>query len=438
MSLYSNYSYGGSITINAQRLLKSWVEGTLNGQQRQQDNPDSACWTEYGYGLAWDTAGAGGAGDRDAAIISSAGGSGVGWYTWDVKDAVQKWVDGEWDNDGLLLKAQNESSTNLKYFVPSENQQEDLKPKLIVEYEQGAAQNQAPVFDPIDAQTVGEGQLLEFAVTASDPDSGDTLSFSASNLPAGAGFDPQTHAFSWTPGDGDAGDYTVTFTVTDDGSPPRSASMDVDITVSSSSTTTLQLSGASVTEDTTIASGSYALLNYGGSTSMFGAGKGSSGAIARALIRWDLSAIPPGSRIVSAQMSLYSNYSYGGSITINAHRLLKSWVEGTLNGQQHQLDNPDSACWIDYGYGVPWYAPGANSTADRDAAVISSAGGSGVGWYTWDVKDAVQKWVDGEWDNDGLLLKAQNESSSSLRYFVPSENPNQTLKPALVIEYGQP
>ena len=159
-------------------------------------------------------------------------------------------------------------------------------------------------------------------VTASDSDSGDTLTLSADELPPGADFDPETQIFSWTPGEGDAGDYTVTFTVTDDGSPPRSASQEVSIRVNSSSASTLELSGASVTEDTVIAGGSYALLNYGGSANMFTAGRGSSGAVTRALIRWDFSSIPPGSQIVSAQMSLYSYSSYGGSIVIDAHRVL--------------------------------------------------------------------------------------------------------------------
>ena len=298
--------------------------------------------------------------------------------------------------------------------------------------------NHAPVFDPIEAQSVTEGQLLEFVVTASDPDSGDTLVFSADNLPVGADFDPQTQTFSWITGDGDAGDYTVTFTVTDDGIPPRSASEEVSITVNSSSASTLELSGASVTEDTVIASGSYLFLNYGGSTNMFAAGRGLSGVVTRALIRWDLSAIPPGSTIVSAQMSLYSNYSYGGSIVIDTHRVLKPWVEGTLNGQQRQLDNPDSACGTEYGYGVPWDEAGASGAGDRETTVISSASGSGTGWYAWDIREAVQKWVDGDWDNDGLILKARSESTLNLKYFVPSENQQAALRPQLVIDYVQP
>lgn len=62
--------------------------------------------------------------------------------------------------------------------------------------------NHPPVLDPIGAQTVNEGDLLEFTINATDLDQ-DTLTYSASNLPSGATFDPQTRTFSWTP------DYTM-------------------------------------------------------------------------------------------------------------------------------------------------------------------------------------------------------------------------------------
>ncbi len=91
--------------------------------------------------------------------------------------------------------------------------------------------NRPPVLDPIGQRSVNEGQLLQFVVTGSDPDPGDQLIFSASNLPSGAAFDPNTRTFSWIPGFEDAGNYTVRFTVTDDGSPQESDFEDVTITV---------------------------------------------------------------------------------------------------------------------------------------------------------------------------------------------------------------
>jgi predicted RNA-binding protein with TRAM domain len=92
--------------------------------------------------------------------------------------------------------------------------------------------NRPPVLDPIGNKTVDEGDTLTFTIAASDPDGGDVLTFDASSLPTGAGFDPGTRTFTWTPGYGQVGSYpNVLFTVTDNGTPPLSASEAITITV---------------------------------------------------------------------------------------------------------------------------------------------------------------------------------------------------------------
>jgi hypothetical protein len=77
--------------------------------------------------------------------------------------------------------------------------------------------NQAPVLSYIGPQTVNEGTLLSFAVTATDPD-GTIPTLSTSELHAGAAFTDNgdgTGQFEWTPGYTQAGIYTVTFTASD-------------------------------------------------------------------------------------------------------------------------------------------------------------------------------------------------------------------------------
>lgn len=59
--------------------------------------------------------------------------------------------------------------------------------------------NHTPVLNPIGAQTVAEGALLQFNVTANDPD-GDPLTYRADGLPAGATFDENAGVFQWSPG----------------------------------------------------------------------------------------------------------------------------------------------------------------------------------------------------------------------------------------------
>ncbi|MCK4518254.1 hypothetical protein KAT92_05755, partial [Candidatus Babeliales bacterium] len=62
----------------------------------------------------------------------------------------------------------------------------------------------APMLDNIGAKSVDEENALAFTASASDAD-GDSLTYSASGLPAGASFNTATGAFSWIPADGQAG-----------------------------------------------------------------------------------------------------------------------------------------------------------------------------------------------------------------------------------------
>ena len=97
----------------------------------------------------------------------------------------------------------------------------------------------APVLDPIvPPNGKKEGELIEFTVTAKDPDlPDDDLSFSCVSNTEGFDcekyFNPSTQLFSWTPGFESAGIYQVRFIVTDscENPGPKQDFEDVTITV---------------------------------------------------------------------------------------------------------------------------------------------------------------------------------------------------------------
>lgn len=74
--------------------------------------------------------------------------------------------------------------------------------------------NRAPILSPIDNKTVDENKPLSFTLGGSDRD-GDTLTYIATGLPAGATLDQNTGLFSWTPTFNQAGTYQITFKVFD-------------------------------------------------------------------------------------------------------------------------------------------------------------------------------------------------------------------------------
>jgi len=76
--------------------------------------------------------------------------------------------------------------------------------------------DQPPVLTlPATAFTCIAGNPLTFTATATDPDTGDTLTFSLANAPDGAAIDPSSGDFTWTPTA--VGTFTFDVTVTDAG-----------------------------------------------------------------------------------------------------------------------------------------------------------------------------------------------------------------------------
>ncbi len=95
------------------------------------------------------------------------------------------------------------------------------------------AGGQVPVFDPIGPQSVNEGSLLAFRVSAHDPES-TALTMVATGLPPNAAFVDSgggVGGFTFTPGYTQAGVHAVNFLATDEGVPPLTTIQSVTITV---------------------------------------------------------------------------------------------------------------------------------------------------------------------------------------------------------------
>src|SRR3989442_10931160 len=80
-------------------------------------------------------------------------------------------------------------------------------------------------------RTGATGSWINFTVTTTDVNPGRTITLSTTQLPAGATFDASTGDFSWNPSASQTGYYTITFTATDDSTPPSSSTRDMGIEV---------------------------------------------------------------------------------------------------------------------------------------------------------------------------------------------------------------
>ncbi|HVJ61263.1 MAG TPA: putative Ig domain-containing protein, partial [Tahibacter sp.] len=91
--------------------------------------------------------------------------------------------------------------------------------------------NRAPVFTSTPVIAAEVAADYAYSVTASDPDSADTLSYTLVSGPAGLTLDAN-HVVRWRPLLAQVGTHTVSLKVTDNGSPSLSATQSFDIVVS--------------------------------------------------------------------------------------------------------------------------------------------------------------------------------------------------------------
>ena len=93
----------------------------------------------------------------------------------------------------------------------------------------GNVDNQAPTISGQPSQAILEGELYEFAPTASDPD-GDALEFSIARKPAWANFDRSTGRLWGTPSAGDVGNFTnIAISVSDGPATATLAAFDISV-----------------------------------------------------------------------------------------------------------------------------------------------------------------------------------------------------------------
>ena len=97
---------------------------------------DEATWNDYASGLAWEVAGADGAGDRGSTVLGTVDTGSTGPLTVQLNAdgvaAVQGWVDGTWPNRGFLLA--DASSTNGLDFISRDHGTASRRPLLSIDY----------------------------------------------------------------------------------------------------------------------------------------------------------------------------------------------------------------------------------------------------------------------------------------------------------------
>ncbi|MEM7070014.1 MAG: DUF4347 domain-containing protein, partial [Pseudomonadota bacterium] len=122
------------------------------------------------------------------------------------------------------------------------------------------------------------------------------------------------------------------------------------------------------------------------------------------ILQFDLSSIPAGSTVTNATLTLTSSDNDGVN-EISVYRLLESWDEGA--------GGSDEANWNDRVSGTSWTTAGGHVAAGA-VATLNSGGASGA--HAWNITSLVQDWVDGTFNNLGLMLASSEASSNEVDY----------------------
>ncbi|MBP9748797.1 fibronectin type III domain-containing protein [Patescibacteria group bacterium] len=145
--------------------------------------------------------------------------------------------------------------------------------------------------------------------------------------------------------------------------------------------------------------GMYATLNFGPS-------------FARSYLRFDLSQIPAGATVQSAQLQLtLKSYSTTTPAQFSTQRVDATWAEDALTWNTQ---------------------PSFSDTIQTQAVSYGNP-------EMWDILPAVQNWLSGTWANNGLVIKStEGAGTQSTRGYWTREAANPSYIPTLTITYTPP
>jgi len=142
----------------------------------------------------------------------------------------------------------------------------------------------------------------------------------------------------------------------------------------------------------------------------------------RAVIKFDLSSIPANVNISSAKLFLREYTTYGGTRTLNLHKVIKNWTEAGVT-------------WNKYNGTNNWTNDGGDFNFSASAS--ATVGWTGVlKWDNWDVTQDVKNFYSGPESNLGWILKDSNEDTSQAYWFFYSREGE--YQPYLLIDYSTP
>jgi hypothetical protein len=169
----------------------------------------------------------------------------------------------------------------------------------------------------------------------------------------------------------------------------------------------------------------------------FFAGENGMGELRRGVLAFDIAGtIPAGSTITAVSLTMNMSMTPAGALTVELHKLLADWGEGTSHAPMGEGDGapaaPNDATWRHRFFDtIFWTMQGG----DFSATVSASQSVGGVGQYTWSSAQMVadvQSWLDSPTSNFGWLVLGDETASATAKRFDTRESAS---PPVLTVQY---
>jgi len=173
------------------------------------------------------------------------------------------------------------------------------------------------------------------------------------------------------------------------------------------------------------------------------AGTDQAGTIRRALIRFNLNTIPPGSTITGATLRLRLNRTRGNTFSVTSHRVLADWGEGpsaalSSTGMGAPATYGD-ATWLHRFYDAFfWTTPGGDFVAASSASTTIAGTLTFYSWSGVGMVGNVQGWLSAPATNFGWIVRSNEIEIASAKRFDSSEATLVANRPQLVVTFTPP
>lgn len=161
----------------------------------------------------------------------------------------------------------------------------------------------------------------------------------------------------------------------------------------------------------------------------------------RALLAFDLTQIPAGSRITSVVVTLHVSLTVAGTESARLHPVTMDWTEGASNAGESRdgggtSSQPGDATWVHTVFPNRfWRTPGGDFSPTADATVSMGSFGPVSAGSSAALVARVQGWVDQPSTNFGWIVIGNESTGRTAKRLTSREVPARDIRPTLTVDF---